>query len=78
MPCQQGTGVGGDHDSDTDMIIDESQLSIGGMADGASSDQAASPGNQGAGRKEAMQVGNSEEVVRARNVYFVFVWNISF
>ena len=56
--CPQGTNDGYDHDSDADMIIDESQLSIGGMSDGTPLDQAPSATGQGggAGRKEVLQV----------------------
>ncbi|XP_076453860.1 sodium/hydrogen exchanger 9-like [Babylonia areolata] len=44
-------GVPGDHDSDTDMIIDDQQLSIGAQSDAASLEQGAASNHQ-AGRKE--------------------------
>ncbi|XP_076435447.1 sodium/hydrogen exchanger 6-like isoform X2 [Babylonia areolata] len=51
----QGTGRDHDNDSDTDMIIDESQLSIGGPSDGAASDQPATLTVEQTSRREPMQ-----------------------
>ncbi|KAL8597910.1 hypothetical protein ACOMHN_063806 [Nucella lapillus] len=52
----QGTGRHRDNDSDTDMILDESQLSIGGLSEAASLDQPASLPVDTTARKEPMQV----------------------
>ena len=68
--CQQGSSGGYDHDSDTDMIIDENQLSIGGMSDGTPLDQGASAAGQATGRKEVLQVG-SEGDSTTRNIYLI-------
>ncbi|XP_070174043.1 sodium/hydrogen exchanger 9-like isoform X3 [Littorina saxatilis] len=54
----QGLGGPTDHDSDTDMIIDENQLSIGGMSDHSQLDQASVSPNHQTGRKEPLQKGD--------------------
>ena len=66
--CPQGTNGGYDHDSDADMIIDESQLSIGGMSDGTPLDQALSATGQGegTGRKEVLQVSSLQGAVASQ------------
>ncbi|KAK7483865.1 hypothetical protein BaRGS_00024882 [Batillaria attramentaria] len=52
---QMTQGTGADQDSDTDMIIDENQLSIGGMSDGGSLDQGPAYPNHETTRKETLQ-----------------------
>ena len=53
--CWQGGATTLDHDSDTDMIIDENQLSIGGLTEAEAAGIDNSTNQQGA-KREPLQV----------------------